>query len=130
MHRDHSHCFRRALLRGAMIGALLGCGSEAPSDEPAPSDDSGSGCSVPGDTYRVGLTKTPTSGKGSVERADANPAPPGYGTNRWSLKIADAAHAPVMGAKVDLGLRMPDHADHSLPGTVGIHTADGAYDVS
>jgi hypothetical protein len=130
MHRDHGNCFRRALLGGAMIGALSGCGSDAAGDEPAPIEDSGTGCSVPGDTYRVGLTKTSTSGKVTVELADANPAPPGYGTNRWSLKIADAAQAPVIGAKVNLGLRMPDHADHSLPGTVGIHSADGAYDVS
>jgi hypothetical protein len=130
MHRDHGNCFRRALLGGAMIGALAGCGSDPPGDQPGTSEDSGTGCSVPGDTYRVGLQKMSASGKVTVELADANPAPPGYGTNRWSLKLADAAHAPVIGAEVNLGLRMPDHADHALPGTSGIHTVNGAYDVS
>ena len=130
MQRNHGHCLRRTLLGGAMIGALAGCGSDPPGDQPGPSEDSGTGCSVPGDTYRVGLTKTSASGKVTVELADANPAPPGYGSNRWSLKLADAAHAPVIGAKVSLVLRMPDHADHTLPGTDGVHTADGAYDVS
>jgi hypothetical protein len=76
------------------------------------------------------MAKTSTSGNITVELADANPAPPGYGENHWSLKVTDAAHAPVAGAKVNLTLRMPDHADHPMPGTVGIHTSDGTYDVS
>jgi YtkA-like len=41
----------------------------------------------------------------------------------------DSSGAPVVGARVSVGLRMPDHADHTLPGTVGVETAGGPYDV-
>ena len=131
MNRDPRPCFWSALSSCVMVGVMSSCGSDPPSTpQPIDTQDADSGCSRPGDTYRVGMAKTSTSGNIIVELADANPAPPGYGENRWSLKVTDPAHAPVAGAKVNLTLRMPDHADHMMPGTVGIQTSDGTYDVS
>jgi hypothetical protein len=122
--------FRSALSSCVMIG-ISSCGSDPPStQQPIDTEDGDSGCSRPGDTYRVGMAKTSTSGSVTVELADANPAPPGYGENHWSLKVTDASQLPVAAAKVNLTLRMPDHADHMMPGTLGVPTSDGTYDVS
>ena len=131
MNRNPRTRFWSALSSCAMMGVMSSCGSDPPSThQHVDSQDADSGCSSPGDTYRVGMAKTSTSGNITVELADANPAPPGYGENHWSLKVTDAAHAPVAGARVNLTLRMPDHADHMMPGTVGTQTSDGTYDVS
>src|SRR5689334_9808237 len=123
--------FSIALSCCATVCALSSCGSDPPSNgTPTDTPDADPGCSRPGDDYHVGLSKTSTSGNITVELSDANPAPPGYGTNHWSLKISDANHAAVAGAMVNLTLRMPDHADHTMPGTAGVQTSDGNYDVS
>jgi len=128
MNRDPRTGFRSALSSCVMLLGLISSCASDPSSTQQP-DTQDSGCSQPGDTYRVGMAKTSTSGSITVELADANPAPPGYGENHWSLKVTDAAQAPVTGAQVNLTLRMPDHADHMMPGTVGVQTSDGTYDV-
>jgi YtkA-like len=84
----------------------------------------------PGETYTVGMAKSSTSGALTVELADALPAPPGYGPNRWVLRIKDASQNPILGADINIGLKMPEHADHMIPGTTGTELAGGTYEVT
>lgn len=119
-----------ALASLAAIECLSACGSEAPPTPQEQETDADSPCRSPGETYSVGMSKTSANGKVTVELADSLPAPPGYGENKWILHIKDESGNPLAGATVNVGLRMPEHSDHVLPGTVGTDAGGGTYQVS
>lgn len=61
------------------------------------------------DAYRPGLAKPGEAGQLTVTLVAATPSPPAKGTNQWTVRITDAAGAPVDGATVAVAPFMPDH---------------------
>jgi hypothetical protein len=126
---------RRATIsrwRAACVATCLAlCAPASCGDEkPGPSDtDAADSCTGEGDSYKVGLSKTSNAASFTVELVDANPAPPGVGTNAWKLRLKDGGGNAVVGAIVNINLYMPKHR-HAPAGTVGADRGDGAYDVT
>ncbi len=77
--------------------------------------------------YQAGMEAKSEDGSITVSLLDADPAPPAKGDNVWTLKIVDAAGAPVTGATLALQAYMPDHAHSSTVVPEITPAGDGTY---
>lgn len=61
------------------------------------------------DAFQPPLAKAGKSALYKFVLVSGDPAPPGRGTNTWTLRIEDSAGAPVTGATLKVTPTMPDH---------------------
>ena len=121
----------RSLAHGLTAGVLvLACAcnqSSSASDDAAGGSSSSGGvesfCTLDtrADPWSIGLQKT--GARVTVRIADAAPAAPVRGDNRWVLEIEDPGGAPMDDMQIDTRPWMPDH-NHGSPVPVVI-TAQG-----
>lgn len=123
--------------RAALLAALLAAGAAlvaCSDDGGAPSDPSNAGsagaasasCSGEFDEYAPGMSKPASPGSLTLRLEDANPAPPGFGTNVWTLLVLDENEDPVTGALVHATPYMPAHT-HGSAEVVVEEQGDGEY---
>lgn len=114
-----------------VAGAILAACSD---DGAGPSDASNAGsagagaesCSGDFDEYAPGMSKAADPGELTLRLEDANPAPPGFGTNVWTLLVLDENDAPVTGASVQATPYMPAHT-HGSAEVVVEERGEGEY---
>ncbi|MBM4356599.1 MAG: FixH family protein [Deltaproteobacteria bacterium] len=103
------------LLRATFAALLLAAASGCSGETSAPIGGGpceGSATTV--ETYVAGLTVDGESARLRFELADALPAPPGRGTNRWVVKLHDPGGAILPGAVLtQVKAWMPDHGHGS-----------------
>lgn len=118
-----------------VLGASIGCSS---TDTPAstPNDagavvDEASAITCTNDsranTFAANLEKV---GQGGVYRfvlVSSDPSPPVRGTNRWTVRINDAAGAPVTGSVIEISSFMPDHGHASSVKASSTEQPDHSY---
>ena len=74
----------------AAAGVLFAaCSDSAEPGDPSSAGSAGSAatCSGEFDEYAPGMSKEASPGALTLRLADANPAPPGFGTNAWILLV-------------------------------------------
>jgi hypothetical protein len=86
-------------------------------------------CSGDFDEYAPGMSKAANPGSLTLSLEDANPAPPGFGSNEWTLRVLDAEGEPVAGAVVHATPYMPAHT-HGTAEVVVEDQGDGVYRLS
>lgn len=96
--------------------------------DPSSAGSAGAGaeCSGEFDEYMPGMSKQASPGALTLRLADANPAPPGFGTNAWTLLVLDENDEPVTGATVHATPYMPAHT-HGSAEVVVEERGDGEY---
>lgn len=119
--RPVGRAFHAPLLAlAAAVAASAGCSSAT--DEGATATDAGlasdatsAGCADDPrvGAYTDGLHVEGLAAKAALTIEHASPAPPERGTNAWSVRLTDAAGAPIDGAALTVKPYMPDHAHGS-----------------
>lgn len=110
---------------------LLGVFALAACDDGAMAGDDGAqverGCDteIRDDDYALGLAKT--GERWTVTFVEALPAPPTRGDNTWTMRVTDAAGAPVPGLELSVSPFMPDHMHGTTVETVVMEIGDGKY---
>ena len=97
--------------RSVALALFLATGSACSSESDGPSGESPcDGSATTTMSYVAGLPATGVQGKLRFTLEDANPAPPGRGTNRWQVQVRESAGQPAVGATVTkVRPWMPDH---------------------
>jgi hypothetical protein len=75
------------------------------------------------------MSKTANPGGLTLSLEDANPAPPGFGSNVWTLRVLDADGEPMAGAVVHATPYMPAHT-HGSAEVVVEDQGNGEYRLS
>jgi hypothetical protein len=116
------------LVAAASAAGCGGDGGSAPADASADAVFASCTNDPRAEPYRAGLAKPGEAGLLTFTLVGAQPAPPIKGTNQWTVRITDAAGAPVDGLTVTATSIMPDH-NHgsSVKPTVRAGGAPGAY---
>jgi len=133
--RVHAGQWSRAVLLVCFGGLLLGCSSQDqhPADPGTPDANTATliGCfnDKRADTYTANLVKSAASQKLKVTLISADPAPPARDNNHWTVKITDAAGAPITDP-IAVTPRMPDHGHPSSVDPIVTPNGDGTYDIS
>lgn len=76
--------------------------------------------------YTAGMSMVGDQGV-TVALLDADPAPPQYGDNTWTLEVKNATGEPMIGATVTLDPTMVKHGHGSPVANVVTDNGDGTY---
>jgi hypothetical protein len=91
---------------------LMGCADETASSA-SPTGSGTEACQAfdtPWDAYVAGIEKTGSQGAVKIALLNAVPTPPGLDENSWTVRISDAAGAPMTTATITkIKPWMPDH---------------------
>lgn len=96
----------------ATLAACGGGGGAAPADA-----DEALACIAMGrgQTYAVGLAPAVAGHTLAFQLMTADPAPPGFNDNTWTVQVKTADGAAVTGADLRVTPFMPDHQHGTLP---------------
>ena len=116
----------------ACSAASSSSGGIATSDGGTAGDDAAITCQndARAETYTANMKKAGKSGLFTFVLVASDPAPPGKGTNTWTLKVLDASNAAVPGTTVTIKLFMPDHGHGSSIVPQSTSQPDGSYQIT
>ena len=116
----------------ACSSASSSSGGLATSDGGTAGDDAAITCEndARAETYTANMKKAGKSGLFTFVLVAGDPAPPGKGTNTWTLKVLDASNAAVPSTTVSIKLFMPDHGHGSSIVPHSTPQPDGSYQIT
>ncbi len=109
--------------------AFVACSDGAEPSDPSNAGSAGASsasCSGEFDEYAPGMSKSARPGSLTLRLEDANPAPPGFGSNVWTLLVLDENDEPVTHALVQATPYMPAHT-HGSAEVVVEEQGEGEY---
>lgn len=114
-----------------LLVALATGGCPGTPDQPS-TDDGGITCQTDrrAETYTANMQKPGRLGALQFTLVQSDPAPPGKGTNTWTLKLQDKSGNPVTGATVTARPLMPDHGHGTSVVPQVTPAADGTYGIA
>jgi hypothetical protein len=114
----------------AACGSSTSSSGNVASDAGTSGDDAAISCQndTRADTFTANMKKAGKDGLFNFVLVAGDPAPPGKGTNTWTLRVLDASSAAVPSATITIKPFMPGHGSSIVAQSTA--QSDGSYQIT